>query len=170
MVTGATITLVPAAWAERSARRLESPDADLWEVLDSVHDPEIPVLSLWALGVLRDVRREAGVVVVELTPTYSGCPAFEVMQADVRAALCAAGHRDVRVDIRLAPPWTTDWLDAAARARLQEHNIAPPDDTVACPNCGAGTTRVVAEHASTACLALYRCDACREPFHHFKAI
>lgn len=169
-MTAATIPLVPAAWAERSARRSASPDADLWAVLDTVRDPEIPVLSLWALGVLRDVRREGDVVVVELTPTYSGCPAFEVMQADVRSALGAAGHRDVRIAVRLAPAWTTEWLDSAARASLREHGIAPPDNAVRCPNCDSETSHVIAEHAATACLALYRCDACREPFHRFKAI
>jgi ring-1,2-phenylacetyl-CoA epoxidase subunit PaaD len=135
-----------------------------------VTDPEIPVLSLWDLGVLHDVRRSAGRVIVELTPTYSGCPAFEAMTAAVRETLLEAGFDAVDVVTRLAPAWTTDWLDASARAKLVAHGIAPPDAVVVCPNCGSQATRLVSEFAATACMALYRCTQCAEPFHRFKAI
>ena len=164
------IPLVTPTQAERIARRRNSPDADLWDALDSVCDPEIPVLSLWDLGVLRDVRREAACVTVELTPTYSGCPAFEAMSNAVREALAVAGHHNVRVVTRLAPAWTTDWLEPTALERLRGHGIAPPEASVRCPNCGASDTVIVSEFAATACLALYRCNSCAEPFHHFKTI
>jgi ring-1,2-phenylacetyl-CoA epoxidase subunit PaaD len=164
------IPLVAPAQAERLARRRNATERALWDVLDGVYDPEIPVLSLWDLGVLRDVRRDGEYVTVELTPTYSGCPAFEAMADAVRAALASAGHRDVRIVTRLAPAWTTDWLDAAARERLRQHGIAPPERGVRCPQCGATDTRLASEFAATACLALYRCNECAEPFHLFKAI
>jgi ring-1,2-phenylacetyl-CoA epoxidase subunit PaaD len=164
------IPLVAAGLAERRARRRASADADLYALLDGVVDPEIPVLSLWELGVLHDVRRDAGRVVVELTPTYSGCPAFEAMVAAVRETLLYAGFVDVDVRTRLSPAWTSDWLDATARARLAEHGIAPPGREVRCPRCGATSTRLVSEFAATACLALHRCERCEEPFHRFKPI
>jgi ring-1,2-phenylacetyl-CoA epoxidase subunit PaaD len=168
--TANVIPLAAPAQAERLARRRNSRDADLWNALDAVCDPEIPVLSLWDLGVLRDVRRDGDRVLVELTPTYSGCPAFEAMAHAVRDALGAIGHVDVRIVTRLAPAWTTDWLEPEARERLRGHGIAPPVSRVCCPNCGSDDTRLGSEFAATACLALYRCNACAEPFHHFKVI
>ncbi len=162
------IVVVPVEEAERRERRGQSPDADLWNLLDAVTDPEIPVLSLWDLGVLRDVRRTAKGVSVVLTPTYSGCPALTVMEADVRACLHDAGHGPVDVRYELAPAWSSTWLSREARARLRSFGIAAPDDT-SCPHCGSRNTRQISEFGSTACKALYRCADCLEPFDYFKA-
>jgi len=166
----ARIPAIAPAQAERLARRWSSTDGDLWELLDDVVDPEIPALSLWDLGVLRDVRREGNVIRVVITPTYSGCPAMEAMTAAIRGRLSVAGFRDVVIDRQLAPAWTTDWLDSGARARLRRDGIAPPELEVCCPQCGATDTRVVSEFGSTACKALVRCAQCGETFHHFKRI
>ena len=165
---GRAIPLQAAAYAERAAMRARSPDADLYDLLDGVVDPEVPVLSLWELGVLCEVRRDGACVRVTLTPTYSGCPAFEAMQQAVRAALTAAGEPNVVIETRLAPPWCSDWLAPSAREKLRAHGVAPPTDDVRCPRCGAAETRVVAEFGATACQALRRCVACGEPFPHFK--
>ena len=148
-------------------------------VLDAVVDPEIPVLTIADLGVLRDVTVEGGQVVVTVTPTYSGCPAMDEIRADVLAALHAAGVADVEVRTVLAPAWTTDWMTAAGRAKLEAFGIAPPLGratgpvpvllgTVRCPQCGSGDTEELTRFASTSCKALWRCRSCREPFDHFK--
>ena len=163
------IELVSEARAQRLRRRRESPHARWFEVLDEVKDPEVPVLSLWELGVLYDVTERSGTVVVTLTPTYSGCPAIEVMEADAKRALLKAGATDVVIQRRLSPAWTTDWLSRDARAKLRTYGIAPPGATV-CPQCGSSDVQVVSEFGSTACKALYRCRACAEPFDQFKAI
>jgi ring-1,2-phenylacetyl-CoA epoxidase subunit PaaD len=163
----ARIPLLPAEEAERRERRRASPDADLWALLDAVKDPEIPVLSLWDLGVLRDVQRTPAGVIVVLTPTYSGCPALQVMQDDVRACLAQAGYQRVELRQQLRPAWTTTWLSEDARARLAAFGIAPPDEVI-CPNCGSAHTHQISAFASTACKALLRCDDCREPFDYFK--
>jgi ring-1,2-phenylacetyl-CoA epoxidase subunit PaaD len=155
-------------------------------VAGAVLDPEVPVLTLEDLGVLRDVRVGAGgEVEVVLTPTYSGCPALDAIRADVVAALHAEGFADVRVSTVLAPAWTTDWMSAEGRRRLEEHGIAPPGPAraprrpgaavavalaVRCPRCGSPDTREVSRFGSTACKALWRCRACDEPFDAFKAL
>lgn len=169
MVAVRRIDAVPAAQAKRVARRRASADDSLWTLLDSVKDPEVPVLSLWELGVLQDVYRNADEVVVVITPTYSGCPAMHAMEQDVRARLADAGHRNVRVVRQLSPAWTTDWLTGAAKRMLREYGIAPPGPVI-CPQCGSHHTTRLSEFGSTACKALYRCDDCREPFDHFKRI
>lgn len=166
------IVTLPLVHAERAAlvrRRRDSACAELWNALDAVKDPEIPVLSLYDLGVLRDIRRAADGVTVVLSPTYSGCPAMETMEADVRRQLLAAGVRQVVIERALSPPWTTDWMDARARLALKDYGIAPPD-TVCCPQCGSHDASVVSDFGSTACKALYRCNACLEPFDHFKPL
>jgi len=147
-----------------------------------VPDPEIPVLSIADLGVLRDVRVTGdGSVEVDITPTYSGCPAMTMIALHVEAALAAAGIA-ARVKLVLSPAWTTDWMTAAGRDRLRAYGIAPPaprasrralvglDDTVACPRCGSAETEKLSEFGSTACKSLWRCTACREPFDHFKCL
>ncbi len=158
-----------------------------WAALDAVPDPEVPVLSVRDLGIVRDVRElpggEGGIEVV-LTPTYSGCPATEVIASSVREALQAAGFERVTVTHQLAPAWTTDWISAEGRRKLREYGIAPPgavreagSDTVrirprhvACPRCGSEDTERLSAFGATACKSLYRCLACREPFEHFKPI
>lgn len=171
----------------------------VWQWLDAVTDPEIPVVTLRELGILRDVRTAPdGVLEVVITPTYSGCPAMEQIEDDVRAVLQREGV-PARVVTQLAPAWTTDWITEAAREKLRAYGIAPPgrcstpgmaglagsagapsallrfasprpgqQATVPCPRCGSGNTTETSHFGSTACKALYRCLDCMEPFDHFK--
>jgi ring-1,2-phenylacetyl-CoA epoxidase subunit PaaD len=160
-----------------------------WQVLDGVMDPEVPAVSLRDLGIVRDVRLLGDMLEVVLTPTYSGCPATEVIEADVLAAIAEAGLGPVRVALQRAPAWTTDWITEQGRARLRAYGIAPPGALAAgaevplrfmprataapaleCPRCGSHQTERLSAFGSTACKALYRCMACREPFEHFKPL
>ena len=154
----------------------------------TVTDPELPMLTLADLGVLRDVRTEEGTVVVEITPTYTGCPALGVMRADLVHTLHAAGFPDVDVRTVLSPAWTTDWISAEGRRKLASGGIAPPGPapvrtggpvrlqlgptrrTATCPVCGSPDTEELSEFSGTACKALRRCRACAEPFEHVKEI
>jgi ring-1,2-phenylacetyl-CoA epoxidase subunit PaaD len=175
------------AWAEAvaaAADRAPPPELDaLWRALDAVPDPEVPAVSVVELGIVRAIEWEAGeapTLVVRVTPTYSGCPAHEVIVASIRAALTAAGVARVRIETQLSPPWTTDWLAPAAREKLRRYGIAPPaagaavpvrfraPHSVRCPRCGSERTRMLSQFGSTACKAQYRCDACLEPFDYFK--
>jgi len=157
---------------------------DVRAVLGEVVDPEIPVLTIDDLGVLRDVEVDGEHVVVTITPTYSGCPAMDEIRADVRSALARAGWPDVEVRTVLSPAWTTDWMSDDGRRKLREFGIAPPGrradgpvlvqlgprpDVVACPQCGSAETEELTRFASTSCKSMWRCLACREPFDHFKA-
>ena len=164
------IPLLPAEQAEREQRRRNSASPELWRILDTVMDPEIPVISVWELGVLQNVSYENGVVNVIITPTYSGCPAMSVMAEDIEAALTAAGYKQISIETRLAPAWTTDWLGAEAREKLRQYGIAPPsiEDEPACPRCSSAATKRISEFGSTACKALYQCSDCDELFDHFK--
>jgi ring-1,2-phenylacetyl-CoA epoxidase subunit PaaD len=158
-------------------------------VAETVTDPELPMLTLADLGVLRDVRtRDDGTVVVDITPTYSGCPAMGVMRADLLHALHAAGFRDVDVRTVLSPAWTSDWISAEGRRKLAAGGIAPPGTapvrspgpvplqlgpgrrTARCPRCGSPDTVELSEFGATACKALRRCRSCGEPFEHVKEI
>jgi ring-1,2-phenylacetyl-CoA epoxidase subunit PaaD len=155
-----------------------------WDVLARVADPEIPVISLTELGIVRDVAATAQAVEVVVTPTYSGCPATEVIERSIVEALRQAGAAEVRVRTRLAPPWTTDWIAPEAKEKLRRYGIAPPGATsgaaasqplsfvprVDCPLCGSRNTERLSAFGATACKALYRCRDCREPFEHFKPI
>ncbi|MCZ2826256.1 MULTISPECIES: 1,2-phenylacetyl-CoA epoxidase subunit PaaD [unclassified Modestobacter] len=162
--------------------------SDARAVAETVTDPELPMLTLADLGVLRDVRDEDGTVVVEITPTYSGCPAMGVMRADLVHALHRAGFADVDVRTVLSPAWSTDWISAAGRSKLAAGGIAPPGDapvrrsgpvplqlgpsrrTATCPQCGSPDTEEISEFSGTACKAMRRCRVCREPFEHLKEI
>jgi ring-1,2-phenylacetyl-CoA epoxidase subunit PaaD len=158
---------------------VSSREATAWAVLHTVPDPEVPALSLCDLGIVRELRLlEAGLEVV-LTPTYSGCPATELIATSVRDALDAAGLGPITITHRLAPAWTTDWMSDAGRRKLREYGIAPPGPVnvvsvrarnVACPRCGSAQTERLSAFGSTACKALHRCLDCREPFEHFKPI
>ncbi len=151
------------------------------EWLADVPDPEIPVVSIIDLGIVRDVQCNGGVV-VSLAPTYSGCPATEVIEANVVAALQEQGIVDVSIKRVLSPPWTTDWISAAGCEKLREYGIAPPAQgmskrdlfgaalVVACPRCASQETELVSEFGSTACKASYRCTDCLEPFEYFKCL
>ena len=167
------IPIVPAEEHERRVRRQNSELNEIWDLLDAVKDPEVPVLSLWDLGVLQDVRERSGGLVVSVTPTYSGCPALEAMREDIVEVLQVNGYTKVQVETRLLPAWTTDWLSESARQHLKGFGISPPVqhlDQVLCPLCGSPATRLVSEFGSTACKALYQCSDCQEPFDYFKTI
>ena len=146
--------------------------AQILEWLSQVPDPEIPVLTITDLGIVRDVDCSAGVT-VSLTPTYSGCPATEVIEASVAATLQEHGVDDVQIKRVLSPPWTTDWISEAGRKKLTVYGIAPPerrDRPIACPRCESSNTEQVSEFGSTACKASYRCIDCLEPFEYFKCL
>ena len=161
-----------AAGAQAQVPTAPPPDvlARLQGILAQVKDPEIPVLSVLDLGVIRHLSiRPDGRLEVGLSPTYSGCPANSVIKADVLRALRAAGFDAVAVDV-LAPPWSSDWLSEEGRRKLEAYGIAPPGVVAACPRCGSKRTSRSSEFGSTPCKALYRCDACLEPFDFFKCI
>ena len=142
------------------------------EWLSDVADPEIPVLTIMDLGIVRDVECNGGVT-VSLTPTYSGCPATEAIEASVVAALEEQGVADIKIQRVLAPAWTTDWISDEGRRKLRVYGIAPPERRnrpIACPRCDSSNTEVVSEFGSTACKASYRCIDCLEPFEYFKCL
>jgi ring-1,2-phenylacetyl-CoA epoxidase subunit PaaD len=157
-------------------------ESALWEVLRGVADPEIPVLSIVDLGIVRYARIDARAVVrVGLSPTYSGCPATDVIKESVVQALHAAGYVQIELSDVLSPPWTSDWITAEGRDKLHEYGIAPPAEsvtnprligraalTIACPRCGSRETARISEFGSTPCKALHRCTNCLEPFDYFK--
>lgn len=151
-------------------------------LLDKVADPEIPELTVMDLGIVRDWRVEGGCCHIVLTPTYSGCPAYETIEKDIRAVLAEAGVARVMIEKRYSPPWTTDWLSPRARERLKAVGIAPPCAAaaeapvgvvrrrVACPRCDSQNTEEISFFSSTACKAQHRCLDCLEPFEEFKSI
>jgi ring-1,2-phenylacetyl-CoA epoxidase subunit PaaD len=169
---------------------LENPDAirerHVWSVLESVLDPEIPILSIVDLGIVRYVRTKmrtgSPCLHVGITPTYSGCPATEVIRNAVRIALDQDGYTDAVLEEVLSPPWTSAWLTESGRRKLEAFGIAPPDETVAtprhlfqaphvqCPRCGSRATQRLSEFGSTPCKAHYRCKQCYEPFDYFKCL
>jgi ring-1,2-phenylacetyl-CoA epoxidase subunit PaaD len=177
MAESAHIPLLPAEEHERRQRRANSTLQSLWSLLDVVTDPEIPAVSLWELGVLQDVQERDGVVVVTITPTYSGCPAMSVMAEDIVQALADAGYPNSEIVTRLAPAWSTSWISDEAQEKLRVYGIAPPGQScdggkvdIHCPRCGSGNVRSISEFGSTACKALYQCSDCAEPFDYFKPI
>lgn len=155
-------------------------DSRAWQVAASVPDPELPVLTIADLGILRDVTEyEGGRVHVQITPTYSGCPAMETIRTDLIDALGLAGYWHVDVEFVLAPAWTTDWMTDEGRRKLEQYGVAPPPPrggpvplvlSVRCPRCGSSDTRESSRFGSTACKALWVCRTCREPFDHFKVL
>ncbi|MDQ2989525.1 MAG: phenylacetate-CoA oxygenase subunit PaaJ [Pseudomonadota bacterium] len=163
--------------------------AQVWDWLGQVSDPEIPVISIVDLGIVRDVEWQDDECVVTITPTYSGCPAMQVIAESVTEALHSHGVPNVRLVNQLSPAWTTDWMSDAGKAALKGYGIAPPAQqvidisglhagvkrnalapklTVACPNCGSTHTELTSQFGSTPCKALYKCLDCREPFDYFK--
>ena len=168
---------------EAPALERDDTTSGVWQVLATVADPEIPVLTIVDLGIARDVRVDGDEVIVSITPTYTGCPAMDTIEADILTALQAGGFPRVRIETVLSPAWTTDWMSADGRRKLEAYGIAPPPEAgvdklsllgaqpdVRCPQCGAADTECLGEFGSTACKALYRCLVCREPFDHFKCI
>jgi ring-1,2-phenylacetyl-CoA epoxidase subunit PaaD len=148
---------------------------EIWSWLDAVSDPEVPVLSVTDLGIIRTVRwtGESGdpTLVITVTPTYSGCPATAVIKEDILKTLREHGLSQVRIETQLSPAWTTDWMTERGQRRLLEYGIAPPQPrstSVPCPRCGSPNTRLVSQFGSTPCKAFYICNTCLEPFDHFK--
>jgi ring-1,2-phenylacetyl-CoA epoxidase subunit PaaD len=158
-----------------------------WAVLETVLDPEVPVVSVVDLGIVRDVLEEGDDLVVVVTPTYSGCPATEAIEESIRVALDASGLGPTRIRMQRAPAWTSDWIGAEGRAKLRAYGIAPPGAVdlaqgaplrfvartpvpLACPRCASTNTERLSAFGATACKALWRCRACGEPFEHFKPI
>jgi len=152
----------------------------IWDIAATVVDPEVPVLTIEDLGVLRRVTVDGDIVTVDITPTYSGCPAVDAMRDDIVSALSTAGYADVRVRQVLAPAWTTEWMSSEGRAKLEAFEIAPPLQDrgggvvnvglgIRCPHCGSLHTRQLSRFGSTSCKALYVCQRCQEPFDYFKA-
>ena len=158
--------------------------AKIWDLLENVKDPEIPVLTVIDMGIVRDIKeQESGGVEVFITPTYSGCPAMRIIEFDIIAELEANGIHPIKVTHVLNPAWTTDWMTEDAKIKLKKYGIAPPigkviekridvlfaeAPKVPCPNCGAKDTREISQFGSTACKAMYQCNDCKEPFDYFK--
>lgn len=153
----------------------------LWNILESVTDPEIPVLTITDLGIVRDVKLNEDEVEVIITPTYTGCPAMDMITANIKLALLENGYKKIRVTSVLSPAWTTDWMTENGKKKLEEYGIAPPNpkqqvcddklfavETVQCPHCHSWHTQRISEFGSTACKALYKCEDCKEPFDYFK--
>lgn len=153
------------------------------DLLSEIPDPEIPVISIVELGVIRNIHVDGRSVEVEITPTYSGCPAMKQIEDDVKKKLAEAGFENIKIITSYNPPWTTDWLSHAARLKLQKYGIAPPEEnttdksfltgipkTVTCPRCKSRNTAMVSQFGSTACKALYKCSDCLEAFDYFKCI
>lgn len=170
------IPTLPAEECERRLRRDHSNTPHLWSILDAVKDPEIPVVSIWELGVLQDVTQDDSArVAVTITPTYSGCPAIDAISEEIVSVLRAAGYTHVKVLRQLAPAWSSQWLLPAARDALQGLGIAPPEQgealkKIACPACASHDVLCISEFGSTACKAFYQCQVCAEPFDYFKRI
>ena len=160
-------------------------DTDLkkiWSLISEVPDPEIPVLTLTDLGIVKDVQYEGEILVVSITPTYIGCPAMKVFEDDIVAKLRQGGYSDVRVKTILSPAWTTDWMTEEGRRKLKEYGISPPVGTsdktslqlekraIQCPRCNSMNTAMISQFGSTPCKSLYQCQDCKEPFDYFKCI
>jgi ring-1,2-phenylacetyl-CoA epoxidase subunit PaaD len=156
---------------------------EIYELLNGIPDPEIPVISIVELGVVREVEVDGPAVRVKITPTYSGCPAMKQMEDDVRSTLKKAGFTEINIDTIYQPAWTTDWMSEEAKEKLRAYGIAPPEEStsdksfltgktreVKCPRCGSRNTAMVSQFGSTACKALHKCKDCLEAFDYFKCI
>lgn len=155
-------------------------EQNIWTILEQVPDPEVPVLSVVDLGVVREVHINGEEVLVVITPTYSGCPAMDMIAMNIRLGLIEAGIKQVVIQNRLSPAWTTDWMSESGKKKLKDYGIAPPvkpsrpdglftaTEEVHCPRCESAHTELVSQFGSTACKALYRCLDCKEPFDYFK--
>lgn len=161
-----------------------SEEQDIWNILETVHDPEVPVLTVHDLGIVREVRPliPSQSVEITVTPTYSGCPAMDVIGMKIRMALLQKGYKHIQIKMVLSPAWTTDWMTEKGKQKLKAYGIAPPGqrnklnainlfeekENVQCPQCNSCNTTMISEFGSTSCKSLYRCNDCNEPFDHFK--
>ncbi len=154
----------------------------IWSLLEEVNDPEVPVLSVVDLGIVREVRSGEEEIEIIITPTYSGCPAMDVIRTNIRMKLLERGYPKLKLTTVLSPAWTTDWMSERGKEKLQQYGIAPPlplqqvchpamfhrEEAICCPHCHSYHTTLISEFGSTACKALYRCEDCKEPFDYFK--
>ena len=153
----------------------------IWQLLEEVKDPEVPVLSVIDLGIIRSVNNKGDEIEIVITPTYSGCPAMDVISMDIRLKLIEHGYRNVVIHQQLSPAWTTDWMSEEGKKKLKTFGIAPPnpkqqfcssemftEEAVQCPRCNSFHTEIISRFASTACKAMYKCLECKEPFDYFK--
>ena len=150
-----------------------------WKLMEDVYDPEIPVLSIIDLGIVRDIQLSHDDLEIFITPTYSGCPAMDVISMNIRMILSANGFKKIKITQQLSPAWTTDWMTENGKEKLKAYGIAPPigksfdkkyleELKVECPHCHSLNTKLISQFGSTACKALYQCNDCREPFDYFK--
>ncbi len=142
----------------------------VWEILNTVPDPEIPVISVVELGVIHDVKSINNTFLIYITPTYSGCPAIKTFQDDINSCLRKNQIENFELIIKYDPPWTTDLMNDETKEKLMNYGISPPSNTVVCPQCKSEKTQLISEFGSTACKSLYKCINCLEPFEHFKCI
>ena len=154
----------------------------IWELLKDVNDPEVPVLAITDLGIVRNVEVNDDEVIITITPTYTGCPAVDAINMNIRLTLMEHGYKNVKIKQTLSPPWTTEWMTEAGKQKLKAYGIAPPnpmqqvckpdlfqqDESVQCPRCNSYHTVMISRFGSTACKALYKCEDCHEPFDYFK--
>lgn len=156
-------------------------EQEIWQILQEVKDPEIPVLSVIDMGIVRSVKTSDDKIEIIITPTYSGCPAMDVISMDIRLKLIEKGYRNVSIQQQLSPAWTTDWMSEEGKRKLKEFGIAPPNpkqqfcssemfqqEAVQCPHCSSYHTELISQFGSTACKAIYRCLDCKEAFDYFK--
>ena len=160
-----------------TASNISTPN--IWKILEQVTDPEVPVLTITDLGIVRDVKLNDDEVEVIITPTYTGCPAMDMIAMNIKLALFENGYHKIKITSVLAPAWTTDWMSEDGKRKLKEYGIAPPQSEserfkrpesfrVQCPQCNSYNTKCISEFGSTACKALYQCSDCKEPFDYFK--
>jgi ring-1,2-phenylacetyl-CoA epoxidase subunit PaaD len=166
---------------KNSTIHITSEEERVWKILEEVKDPEVPVLSILDLGIVRSIHIQDARLDIVITPTYSGCPAMDVISMDIRLKLIEKGYRDVNIRQSLSPAWTTDWMTEEGKRKLKEFGIAPPnpkqqfcssdmfkEEAVACPRCNSHHTQLISQFGSTACKSIYRCLDCKEAFDYFK--
>ena len=158
---------------------------NIWSILESVVDPEVPVLTVTDLGIIRDVKLNGDEIEVIITPTYTGCPAMDMIAMNIRLALIEEGYQKIKISSVLSPVWTTDWMSESGKEKLKAYGIAPPhyrfdrpgltdtklfakEETIQCPHCNSYNTKLISQFGSTACKALHKCEDCSEPFDYFK--
>jgi len=157
---------------------ISTEEKKIWQLLEAVCDPEVPVLTIVDLGIVRDVKVKDNGVEIIITPTYSGCPAMDAISMDIRLKMIEHGYKNVKITSILSPAWTTDWMSDAGKRKLLEYGIAPPqyrsaaagnkEENIECPQCNSHNTKLLSQFGSTACKALYQCNDCKEPFDYFK--
>ena len=148
----------------------------IWQILETVCDPEVPVLTIIDLGIVREVKINGEEIEIVITPTYTGCPAMDMITMDIKMKLLENGYKKIKVTSILSPAWTTDWMSEDGKKKLKEYGIAPPytksdeasDLVIECPQCKSTNTKLISQFGSTACKALYQCNDCKEPFDYFK--